>query len=662
LYDSLTDNSSEIECLFVERMKQLLKAGGWAGVILPSSVLSNGGIYCKTREIIFKYFNIKAIVELGSGTFMKTGTNTVVLFLERRSDNDFAAVEKAINIFVNNHEDVTVLGMENAFSQYVADVYDGLSFEDYNSLLNGDASDSMQKHELFSDYYEAFGDELYANASVIEKEKMLYFLLTHSQNIVLVKTGGKREEKNFLGYEFSERRGHEGIKHLPNGTKLYDENGDLRNPQKANSYIYNAFLGKQVEVDASLNQNITYRTMSDLIHYGTSKFDKIINVNADLKLKPKSRYPVVSVRGLSEIITKGTTPTTLGFRFVEEGINFIKIENITNDGEISGALAQITPECNERLKRSQLQADDILFSIAGSFGRIARVPETILPANTNQALAIIRSQPDKLNAKYFVEILRSEFVSPQIAKFAKGIAQYNISLQEVGKILIPLPPLPVQEKIAAEIEMAEAETARIAARVKERKTSIVSLMKDSFSSVGSTKRLGAVSRYSQERISCAKLSGDTYVGVDNLLQNLEGKRASQFVPSAGTATAYSRGDILLSNIRPYLKKIWLADNAGGSSGDVLVLKPDNAIVLSRYLFYQLAADEFFDYEMQHVKGQKMPRADKSEVLNYPVYVPSIEVQKSTLDEIEKIDNEIAAQNKELQESAFRKNCILKNYL
>lgn len=341
---------------------------------------------------------------------------------------------------------------------------------------------------------------------------------------------------------------------MPNGTKLYDENGDLRNPQKANSYIYNAFLGKQVEVDASLNQNITYRTMSDLIHYGTSKFDKIINVNADLKLKPKSRYPVVSVRGLSEIITKGTTPTTLGFRFVEEGINFIKIENITNDGEISGALAQITPECNERLKRSQLQADDILFSIAGSFGRIARVPETILPANTNQALAIIRSQPDKLNAKYFVEILRSEFVSPQIAKFAKGIAQYNISLQEVGKILIPLPPLPVQEKIAAEIEMAEAETARIAARVKERKTSIVSLMKDSFSSVGSTKRLGAVSRYSQERISCAKLSGDTYVGVDNLLQNLEGKRASQFVPSAGTATAYSRGDILLSNIRPYLKK------------------------------------------------------------------------------------------------------------
>lgn len=87
LFNSITDNSSEIECLFIERMKQLLKIGGWAGVILPSSILSNGGIHSKAREILFKYFKVKSIVELGSGTFMKTGTNTVVLFLERRSDS-----------------------------------------------------------------------------------------------------------------------------------------------------------------------------------------------------------------------------------------------------------------------------------------------------------------------------------------------------------------------------------------------------------------------------------------------------------------------------------------------------------------------------------------------------------------------------------------------
>ena len=87
LYSSLTDNSSEIECLFIERMKQLLKIGGWAAVILPSSILSNSGIYAKARALLLKYFKIKAIVELSTNTFMKTNTSTVILFLERRKES-----------------------------------------------------------------------------------------------------------------------------------------------------------------------------------------------------------------------------------------------------------------------------------------------------------------------------------------------------------------------------------------------------------------------------------------------------------------------------------------------------------------------------------------------------------------------------------------------
>lgn len=87
--------------------------------------------------------------------------------------------------------------------------------------------------------------------------------------------------------------------------------------------------------------------MSELIHYGTNKFDKVINLNTALKFKPQSQYPIVSIKEVSGTITKGTTPTTLGFGFTEEGVNFIKIENITNDGEITGELAHITPECND---------------------------------------------------------------------------------------------------------------------------------------------------------------------------------------------------------------------------------------------------------------------------------------------------------------------------
>lgn len=94
---------------------------------------------------------------------------------------------------------------------------------------------------------------------------------------------------------------------------------------------------------------------------------------------------------VATVITKGTTPTSLGFDFVPEGINFIKIESIAEDGSfIPSKFGHIDSKCNNALKRSQLEENDILFSIAGAIGRTAIVKKEILPANTNQALAIIR--------------------------------------------------------------------------------------------------------------------------------------------------------------------------------------------------------------------------------------------------------------------------------
>ena len=131
LYNGLTDKSTEIECLFVERMKQLLKVGGWAGAILPISILSNGDIYARARDIIFKYFHVKAIAELGIGAFLKPPTKTVAFFLEPRMDSDYERILQEVNAFFTTKRDVTVLGIEAAFSKYVANVYDDLAFDDY---------------------------------------------------------------------------------------------------------------------------------------------------------------------------------------------------------------------------------------------------------------------------------------------------------------------------------------------------------------------------------------------------------------------------------------------------------------------------------------------------------------------------------------------------
>ena len=101
--------------------------------------------------------------------------------------------------------------------------------------------------------------------------------------------------------------------------------------------------------------------------------------------------PKCKLNDITEKITKGTTPTTVGFSYENYGINFIKIESINDDGSLNfKMLSHINKSCYEKLSRSQLQEGDILFSIAGAIGKIAIVNKEILPANTNQALAIIR--------------------------------------------------------------------------------------------------------------------------------------------------------------------------------------------------------------------------------------------------------------------------------
>lgn len=141
------------------------------------------------------------------------------------------------------------------------------------------------------------------------------------------------------------------------------------------------------------------------------------------------------------------------------------------------------------------------------------------------------------------------------------------------------------------------------------------------------------------------MHSENYVGVDNLLQNRAGKKSAEYVPTIGRCTGYKLNDILIGNIRPYFKKIWLADNNGGTNGDVLDIRVlDPTILLPRYLFYVLSSDKFFNYDMQHSKGAKMPRGNKDAVMNYPIPIPPLEEQKrivSILDRFDKLCNDIS---------------------
>ena len=147
----------------------------------------------------------------------------------------------------------------------------------------------------------------------------------------------------------------------------------------------------------------------------------------------------VRLGDIATVITKGTTPTTLGYNFVDEGVNFVKIESITEYGEfLTDKFAHITDECDRKLSRSQLQRNDLLFSIAGAIGRTAIVTEEILPANTNQALAIIRVPEGQVDYSYLKYVLQSPDIVEQFEKKKQGVAQLNISLKDIGDFVIPL--------------------------------------------------------------------------------------------------------------------------------------------------------------------------------------------------------------------------------
>ena len=149
------------------------------------------------------------------------------------------------------------------------------------------------------------------------------------------------------------------------------------------------------------------------------------------------------------------------------------------------------------------------------------------------------------------------------------------------------------------------------------------------------KKLGEVAQYSKTRIDASLLNENNYVGVDNLLQNCKGKTLSEHVPTTGRFTAYAPKNILIGNIRPYLKKIWFADNEGGTNGDVLVIQTTDERVLPEYLYQVLSDDAFFSYDMQHAKGAKMPRGNKDKILDYIIPLPPLSVQSRIVEILDK---------------------------
>ena len=377
----------------------------------------------------------------------------------------------------------------------------------------------------------------------------------------------------------------------------------------------------------------------------------------------------VQLSEITELITKGTTPTTLGYDFQDDGINFLKIECFGENGDfIKNKVAYISEECHEKLKRSQLRNGDILFSIAGAIGRVAIVTEDMLPANTNQALAIIRAADEDVYLPYIKLILTSPIVKEQFEKKKQGVAQLNLSLKDIGEISIPLPGKEKQIELA---ELFEKVNGIISKRNREL-MSLDSLIKARFVElfglpVSNTK--GWKTEQMNDVAPTVNYTGDfdDEVWLLNLdmVESQTGRILDYLIVSeeeVGNSTCtFDTSNVLYSKLRPYLNKVVIPNRCGYATSELVPLQPVASKINREYLAFLLRSDEFVNMINEKVAGAKMPRVSMSDFRKFDVPIPTMELQKEFAEFVAQVDKSKVAVQKALDEAQLLFDSLMQKY-
>lgn len=629
LYDRLTDQSSEIEALFIERTKQLLKDGGIAGIILPSSILTGGGIYTKTREIILKYFEVIAITELGSNTFMATGTNTVVLFLRRKNNAEHINILASVNKAFETKTDITIKSIEKPLSKYISYVWENISFEDYLSLIENNPNENILNHQIYKSY---ITKHTINKILEIEKEKFFYFILAYNQKITLVKSGEKQDEKKFLGYEFSFRRGSEGIhaiqraKSIDECTSLYDNNS-YENLLKANSYVYSAFSGEEKSIDKSLKSNISYMNLVDMMEFSRVDFDKFISVNAKKKVKIESRWDLVKISSLCEIgrgrvISKKEIESN-------QGIYPVYSSQTSNDG-IFGYLNS----CDFDGEYVTWTTDGIY---AGTcFYRNGKF-------NCTNVCGTLKNKSENLMTKFLPLILN--LIAPAyVVKVANPKLMNNV----MADIKIPLPPKDIQQKIINEIENLELFEKDSREKIEDLKNEIKNQINQS---LGKEKTLSKICDMKAGKFVSASDIEDIKTLENYPCYGGNGLRGyTKTFTHEGTFSLIGRQGALCGNVHRVAGQFHATEHA-------LVVTPFENID-TNWLYHKLKEMNL----NQYATGVAQPGLSVKNLNDIYVLVPSFQEQQQIVKQIEDIENKIQNIEKELESIPTKKEEILKKYL
>lgn len=339
-------------------------------------------------------------------------------------------------------------------------------------------------------------------------------------------------------------------------------------------------------------------------------------------MKCEREIETKTIRELCELVVDcpHSTPT-----WTSQGKIVVRNNNIKN-GQIDISSPSYTDEehYKQRTKRAVPRPGDIIITREAPIGEVGMIPDGV-ECCLGQRMVLLRPNPDVCNNYYLLYSLQSRFVQHQISwSEGTGTTVSNLRIPHLEQIKIPYLPLKQQEKIASILRALE-EKMNLNRGINENlERQAQAIYQEWFGNINREKEKGTLSdicTYSKERVSVSELDISTYLSTENMLPGKAGAVEASNLPTTAQTTACHVGDTLISNIRPYFKKIVYCHEECGCSTDVLCFVPAHP-KYSAYLYSTLYADRFFDFMVAGSKGTKMPRGDKQQIMTYPVALPT----------------------------------------
>ena len=680
--DEMGDN---IECLFIERTSQLLKEGGYAAIVVPSSIsFTDETFFANTRKLLFEKFRFKGIVNLSGKCFAKTDVNTQIYFLKRRPDRDAMDARSCVEGFFKNGKDFSFDGQTNVIHKYLDSYGEGISFEKYVAFIKTYTIDTSEryikrmddvigtniekalnilkqsKHYEKADAAEAFK----MKQNTIEKttvdtirdnewNKLYYYLLTMTDNMIIADTLEKDRCKKFVGLTFSDRDKRGTITAKENS--LINDDNLWGDKTKLNYYIYKACLGKYEAIDCALDDHARWGESSEMFDY-LGEFKNKFRANVKKKIVKPLQKNFVEKR-IGELLESYGPNMKVVYdnKYIMEHKGQFPVYSAATKGElVKGYIDSFDYD----MEGIQISTDGVN---AGTVTYREKQRFSIGPAN--RVYYVKESLEKTVNLIYMYyqikQIIESAGHNWADNKCGKGkIDAYYVQLpiKVDGSI-----DYAEQKRIADELYIADEGIAYKQKQIEQFDKEIVIEFEKRFGNKAK-QDLKNVAPLRGDRCKICSINAKDYISTENLLPNKEGmKEYTGTLENLDSVVIYSKGDILVSNIRPYLKKIWVADRDGACSADVLVFHPDYSSVTEEFIHTAMAADAFFDYMMENKNGSKMPRGDKDKIPYYKIPVASRIEQQNFSNYVQNISKNKAVLFNDIMTLKNKKRNLLERY-